>query len=414
MLSLLFVIIGLILIGIQTKRENSLINLITLFVGPYVVIVLINNLFAYKAGFYIISSNVLLMLMSTFFFFTIGTYIATPTMMPRIEEADNDFRVEQYRMNGMINVLLIIGVIGIFKLLLTIRAGSFSSSGFESSEGLMGLGIVGHALLLSYSISPIVFLYWIDHKKNLKALVSIILIAVVTFSSFIKYNILGFVVSLFIFVTIYKKSIARKGLIILIGSVAGIFVLNYFLGFILRGISVQSSFYTNQFWDYTAGSVIYDNYIFRIDLEGSGNSLFYRLGTFIFALPNMFLNRFFGFTVFPHVQKAARQVGTMYGQTSNVVDAIGYLFPKGDVFQIIIFYFLQIVFGVLFMRIYCRQMRKNRFNTFSCNFSTYFVFFSFFGNFYINSAPWEILVYSLIIPNLFLIRTNVLKGRISL
>ena len=87
----------------------------------------------------------------------------------------------------------------------------------------------------------------------------------------------------------------------------------------------------------------------------------------------------------------------LYGTScDNVTDAFGYLYPaKGDVGEHILYFFIMIVLGAMFSSAYVRAKRRDSlFNTYIVNLITYFVFFSFFGTFYINPGPWEMLIYA--------------------
>lgn len=416
MILAVFVFFTVLMIIIQSKREKNIVNLVSLLMVPYVFITLGNNLFVYKMGFYLIDDRVLLMLLSAFVSFFMGVLIISPRDVPLLLEEDNKFRFEQYNIPAMIKTLFIIGIVGFIKLGYMIYSGNLRIALLEDSTGHLNGGFVGHLLLLSYSILPIVFLYWLENKKKISCLISILLIVVVTFSSFVKYNVIGLAVNLFIFILMYKKSLLKKAVFILVGFTIIAFVGNYAITFWMNNSNANSTFYFNHLWVYISGSVIYDNHIFDRIINPE-LSIFYKLGTFIFALPNMFIQKLTGgFRLFPHIKKDFLNVGSHYGQTSNVTDAIGYIFPSGGgVFDIIVFIIVMFFIGLIFSRIYTKgKRRSNRFDTFTCNFLTYFVFFSFFGTFYINPGPWEILVYSIIIPRLFLYGTNLRKGVIRL
>ena len=353
--------------------------------------------------------------MSSMIVFFIGAMFVTPHEIPIIYEEDNNTRYDQYKIDSMANFVILLGVIAIIKLIQLILTGGFRSN-FDDMEGVMGNGIVGHLLLLSYSLIPILFLYWLDHKRKVKCILAIILILIVTFATFVKYNIIGVIVSLFICTTIYKKSLLKRSLMIMFSTVVAIFVINYAMGFVIRSISVDNSFYLNHFWVYAGGSVINDNGIFTGTVNNDFGVL-YRLCIFLFALPNMFIKKFSGGVgVFPHVKKPFLSIGNKYGMQSNVVDAFGYLYPYGKgTFEYVIYYFSIFLLGMIFTSIYVKSKRNSKyFNVFGINFMTYFVFFSFFGTFYINSGPWEILVYSALIPCLFLTETKLRHGKIKI
>lgn len=411
LMSIFFVILCVAIIYLQKLREKNWVNLVSILIAPYVILVFINNFFVYKIGFYKIEDPVLVMLLSAFCLFYIGgiPFHVENSLLNREEE--NLEKFQTYHMKKMVIFLYIVGTIGLIKLAVLFVSGQFSIANIDAAEGIMGNGLVGHLLMSSYAVSPIVFLYW-TYTKKLKHLLPVLLIMIVTFSSLVKYNIVGVFVSLFIFLMLYKKSLLKKAIIILVTAVVAIFIGNYALTFFIKGETASMQFYLNHLWAYMSGSLIYDNYIFisgiRTDL-----SIFYKLGTFLCALPNMFLNKLFGTVWFPHARQNDLLISS-FGETSNIVDAVGYIFPsKGSAFEMCVFGVVILMIGFLFAAIYRKNMHKSkRFNTFIANFLCYFVFFSFFGTFYIHSGPWEILVYSVVVPQLFYKRKAGQRGKI--
>lgn len=398
--TIVFLSITFLLIYLQKRRENNWINLISILMTPYFVLVFLNNFFIYKTGFYKINDSVLIMLLVSFLLFYVGGRVFNVRGVFLNQENENLDKFKNYNMNSMIVFLYAIGIIALLKLLTLYLGGQFNSSNVDAAEGIMGNGPVGHLLLCSYAILPIVFLYW-TYTKKIWHLIPVLLIFVATFATLVKYNIIGVFVSLFIFLLIYKKSILKRAVLVLVFAVLAIFIGNYTLTFAIKGVNVSSSFYLGHLWTYMSGSLIYDNYIFTKGIR-VGISTGYKLMTFLSALPNMFINAISGAKIFPHERQQDLLISS-FGENSNVVDAIGYLFPsKGDISDIILYGMVIFIIGFIFTGIYKWGMKKSdMFNTFIANFLSYFVFFSFFGTFYINSSPWEILVYSLIIPSLF-------------
>lgn len=405
----------ILIVLFQYWREHNIMNCVSILIVPYIIIVFLNKVIFEKLGFNKISDEVLLLLITSFISFFIGSMIATPNTIPIICEEDNELRYEKYNISAMANFVIILGIIGTIKLVQLILTGSFRTN-FDEMEGVMGNGIVGHLLLVTYALVPILFLYWIDHKKEIKCIIAVLLIVSVTFSTFVKYSVIGIIVSIFICTTIYKKSLLKKSVLAMVSIVVIVFVANYLIGFVLRNIKVDNTFYLNHFWIYAGGSVLYDNGIFNGAVTNE-QSILYRLCIFLFALPNMFIKKLDnGIGIFQHIKKPFISIGSGYGMQSNVVDALGYLFPyKHGVIEIMLYYILLFVFGFFFTRIYIKSKRNSKyFNIFVVNFLTYFVFFSFFGTFYINSAPWEILIYSAIVPCLFLKRSDIFHGVIRI
>lgn len=399
MIFLLFLSVSSIIIFLSYKKQKNIINPISLLMMPYLLLVLFNNTLAYSIGFYKVDDKVLVMYSLSFIFYYIGTIFSSINNKKiYLREDYNKFRFLNYKINLMTNVLLIIGIIGLIRLFYLIKVFSFSEF-----EGMMGNGIVGHLILLSYSLAPIVFLYWLDNKKKIKCLIAVILILIATFSTFIKYNAIGFIINIFIFVSLYKKSILKKSVIIIMFIIIILFVSNYAISFYFFNIKASTEFYLKHFFKYSFGSLINTNHIF---LEGINIhlNLFSKVMIFFFALPNMFFNKFLGRIYFPWTIAKYNFYFVSSDEKSNVLDAIGFLYPShGKIAEIIIFYFFILVIGYIFYKIYIHSIKKRLiFSTLISNFMTYFIFLSFFGTFYILSSPWEILIYSIFIPKLFL------------
>ena len=398
MITVLFLIVTVSMIVFQRYHEGRWLNLISLLMAPYVVIVSLNNFLVYKMGFYKISDDVIIMLMMAFIPFFLGS-LPFRYKTKTHPESKNAFLLQQYNVTRIKWYLYFVGLIGIIKAIILFRQGAFFND-IDDSEGIMGNGIVAHMLLSTYSVLPIYFLHW-TYKKDLKGLIPVILILIVAFSSLIKYNVIGPIITLFIFVSIYRTSLLRKASIGLGIFVALFFVANYAIGFAIAGSDVPPEFYIGHFWKYFSGSVIYDNYIFTSGIRVD-TSLFYKLMTFLFALPNMFFGKLFDVTYFPHVGQQMRDVSD-FGEQSNVVDVVGYIYPsRGEGSDILLFMIFYFVIGFFFSFLYKKRLeRVRRLDTFITNFLTYFVFLSFFAPFFVLTNPWEIIIWALIMPYFF-------------
>lgn len=402
MVIFIFIFVISTVIIIQYYKERRWVNLISVLATPYLILVTFNNLFVYKYGFYKISDQVLWMIMIGIVCFYVGTLPVKNSYALQSSENENYKLLQKYNIKTMTVLLYMIAVLGFLKVYQMFSSGAFDKENFGDAEGVIGNGVVGHLLNFSYSIAPFVFLYWTYHKSKILYLLPVLLLILVTFGTFIKYNVIGLFVTLFMFIMIYRKSLLRKAIIVLVSITCIVFVSNYAVGFFLSDVEVDSSFYINHLWNYASGSLIYDNYIFGYHGVRVGVSIWYKLMTFICGLPNMFIYKLSGDKIFPH-ERQDDLVISSDGTTSNVVDAIGYIYPShGDFYEILCFCAVIMLIGFFSALIYKKGMAKSkRIHSFLAVYITYFVFFSFFGTFYIVSGPWEILVYSLIIPQLF-------------
>ena len=391
------------MIVFQRYREGRWLNLISLLMAPYIIMVFFNNFFVYKLGFYKIRDDVLLMFLGAFVSFFLGTLFFKHKSGVSTEKQNNVI-LQHYNMTAIRYFLYIVGVLGLLQAYIYFRQSVFLSQDVDS-EGVMGNGPIGHMLLASYSVLPIYFLNW-TYKKKWIDLIPILLVLLVAFTSLIKYNVLGPVVTLFIFISLYRKSLLRKASIGMGIFVAIFFVANYAIGFAIAGSDVDLRFYLGHFWAYFSGSAIYDNYIFSSGIR-VGVDIFYKMMTFLMGLPNMFILKLTGDKIFPHEGQVFRDISD-FGEDSNIVDVIGYLYPsKGDSLDIVIFLLVIFMTGVLFSYLYKRALSsKNSYSPFIANFLTYFVFLAFYAPFFVLPAPWEIVVWALLLPSLFLKRKN--------
>lgn len=413
MSEILFVFFCGAIIWIQYQKEKNMINLISLLAAPYMILVPLNNFFMVRNGFYKIGDSVLLMVGSSITVFFLGTLFITPKKLPKLSESDNDIRYDKYNIKNMSSFILFVDFFCLLKFLRLYKDGMFSGANIDSAEGIMGTGTAGHLMLSCYCVLPIVFMYWLDHKKEIRNLIAVILFALVSFSTFVKYNIISIFVCIFIFVCIYKKSLLKRMFFSLGVFTIAVFVLNYFITFTAKQIKVGAVFYTNHFWTYASGSLIYDNYIFDPGFN-TDLSFGYRILSLIFAFPNMFIQKVTGGGyAFPAASGGNRIIGSN-GATSNVTDAFGFLFPsKASVEEYLFYYIFIFMLGLVFARLYEKaKLRAEYFDTFIVNLLVFFVFFSFFGSFYIHAAPWEILIDSFILPSVFLKKSQILEGKL--
>lgn len=396
----LFLFISSIIVFYQWKRERKFVNILSLLIVPYIVIVLVNNLLSYKMGFYKISNDVLLMLSCVFLVIFLSTLPFNFKLINH-SELNNKEILKSYNIKAIKVFLYIVGILGISKALILYRQGVLFN--IENDfEGIMGTGPIAHLQLASYSVLPIYFLNW-TYNRKLKDIIPVILILLVAFSTMIKYNTIGPLISLFIFVCIYRKSFLKKAIIGFVLIVLLIFIANYAIGFALLGVDVESTFYLVHFWKYFAGSLINDNYIFSSGIN-VGVNIFDKFMIFIFALPNMFINKIFGITIYPYEMLSWHDHPISdLGEMSNVTDVFGFLYPsKGDFSEILWFIIVVFIVSIFIVYIYVKvTSRQNTFSPFISIMLTYFVALDFYSPFFVLAGPWEILVWSLVIPSLF-------------
>jgi len=399
----LFIIYGAISIYASRKLHNTFINPYTVLSAPYMFVVLLNKVWGEKIGFYPIGDMTLTVIGGGLICFFIGTLIASgrvSIILKNYVYPDNSQRLDNYRMKSMLYYSFVVTVISLLKALLIIRSMGFSGL---TREGTLVAGLVGHLLLTAYPLQPFMFYYWLKNKKKVIYLISFLLFLVVLFCSFVKYHIIGMIVICYLFVVLTERKYLKKGAILLVALVVTLFILNYIVDFVSNNVysRVQSSFYFNHFWKYLTGAVINGDRYYTGSIGGVAG-IGYKLMTFLMALPNMFIFALTGKKVFPY--ESIRMTRVSYvGEYSNVIDAISYMYSsETGIIGVIGFGLFFVLFGIAMELLFLKNIfRVQNLQIFISTVVTFFLFFSFFGTFYINSMPWEIAIYSALIPQLF-------------
>ena len=421
MLSIGFSLMCGLLIYICYYVSHDMINVISVFTVPYMLIIPINNLFMVRNGFYLISSQTICLIGSALLCIFTGYIIANViTKTHKRNNREREQAIENmfihYNIQKMLKYTFIVEAIAFLRLIITIIKNGIVYISTESFAGYMVSGPIGHLLLTIYPLVPILFLYWLKNKRKVAYLVSTVICILLLFTTFVKYHVIGMMVLIFLFVSLEDKRYIRKGLIIVSAVAMSAFVLNYFVSFVLRGTAanIAQDYYFNHLWNYMAGSLIYDNRIFTTGIRVD-TTIFYKLGTALFAVPNAFLSAMFNIRIIPHVALPPLPVASN-GQYGNVVDAFGYYFPsKGSPIEIAFYFVFMIFIGFIFTWIYQAAMsQRSTFKVPLCVFLTFYIFFSFFGTFYNMLPPWEILGWSLIILPIFDRRIRIKIGKYTL
>lgn len=393
-----FVIIIAILIIWSVRIAKSILNVFSVLSIPYLLIVPINNLLISNYGFFEISSQTLLMLSIGLVCFFIGFAMANKiNPLTRNSHVMQQIDLKIFNMRHILRYVLFVEALTIMRFMYIILTNGISFITTEMYEGILTRGPMGHLLLSIYPLIPIIFFYWLKNKKKWGYLIATLIGVFVLFLTLVKYHVIGMLVLLYFFSIMNDKSYLRKGSISIVIIVLSCFIGNYLFQFTINDTAykVDNSYYFQHLWNYISGSLIYDNYIFTNGLR-IGTDIFYKLGTFICAPINMFLN-IANITLFPHERQDFRFVSNT-GEQGNVCDAIGYLYPSRGFNEDIMMFIIVLVFiGFIVTSVYnklWKSANRQNFVVTICVLLTFFVFFSFFGTFYVTPVPWEILFWS--------------------
>ncbi len=400
-MALIFTIGCILLTGLSCLTARRVLNVVAILIIPYALLVPVNNYMMVRFGFYPINDEVLWMLLGAFICFFLGSaavdsFFSRRQIPGEMELLKGRDGISEINWDAMFFYACAVALITFLRLALFVRGHGMSAVGEEAFSGYLTSGMAGHIFLSSAPLIPVMFYYWLKNPGRIRFLLAVLCLTGLFFMTMIKYHVISIAIATYFLAAVEDKKYLKTGGILLAAGGVGVFLMNYFFSFLVRGVAgnIDNSFYMNHFWNYAAGSLVYDNRIFINGIR-TDVSIFYKLGSFVAAPVNLFLVGLFGFRLFPHETQRHYLVADN-GEKGNVIDAIGYLFPsKGSVVDILIFGIVILLLGALFSWIfhsmYMKSVRENRLPVMLAFFMTYFVFLSFFGTFYINLVPYEIL-----------------------
>ena len=393
---------------LSKKLTGTVFNSFLLIMGPYLIIIIINNIFAYKFGFFKISNGAILVHLLAFSSFFAGAAYKVGIINPLKNKLNRKrhFASSQIDINDpsflrFINIFVtVVGLLCLANIFLSFR--TLNSVGGGNLEHLAAKGVLGHLLLGARIFVPILLDVGLQ-KKNKRYLFSSILIIIVTFSSFIKYHIIGLTLYLYsYFFWKNRKKIIKYTFLLIIGVFA-LFSVNYIIDFLSKGLTYDfygSDYYVRKFWHYIAGGTIKVN-----DLVGN-ETVTYNMFDFIIhnaaAYPNMFIQKV-GLDViepFGHFGTVEGFTPIGYNINSNVISFLGQMYNNGAIMP---FVFLTFLFGLIAQSCWDAIRFSSKVNkVLSSSIIFSFFLFSFFHNMWRGAIqPWELTIFAYILPVLF-------------
>lgn len=416
--TIIFVLVCGIIVFTSYYISHDMINIVSVFTVPYIVIVPINNFIMIKRGFYMISEQVLCLIGGSLFCIFVG-YIAANTYL-KLHKRANIYQEQElekkfscHRMQAMLRYVIAVEILVTIRLICMIFTNGLAYISTENFAGYMMSGPLGHLLLTIYPLVPILFLYWLKNMKQALYLITTIVCIGLLFTTFVKYHVVGIIVLIYFFVSLEDRKYLCKGLIIVSVTAISAFILNYFVTFLLRGTASRASqdYYFNHLWNYMAGSLIHDNLIFTSGINVGMSS--------VFKFARAMLTPFYVLAI-SLLDISIEPLGTVThiidfvpmgtnGEWGNIIDAFGYFFPsKGNSIEIILHFIILILIGLIFTLLYNNLIKESdKFHITISVILDFFCFFSFFGIMYNLLPPWEILVYSIVLPKLFDCKTKI-------
>lgn len=381
--------------------RKSVFDSFVLVIGPYIGIVILNNTIFLNFDFYRVSDLTILIYCVSMLAYYIGSFISHYISNHAnffIDRSNTMIEKKKINYNAIYCYVYFCIIVRILDLAIKFIQHGFTTMFSNDMSLFKTEGISAHLMIGITPLCAILMYHWMNTKKK-KYLYLVIFSVLVKFLSFTKYDVISILLVIAIYITLNNKGLVKKIMIPTLFLIVIFFVSNYFVGFVMRGFSVNNSFYLNHMWSYIAGGTLN---LENVSTYFGGNKL--PLLSWLFMLlssfPNMFSYKLIGIPISSYVFETvlpAFKIGMT--QTSNVISIIGTIYVHTEWLQ-----FILVIFIWGFITEYLYNKAKYSYNEgYRVTISVYIAFcvLSFFGCFFALSAPWEMMIQGYLLLSFF-------------
>lgn len=407
---ILFIAAIVFLMGMTIKQrlDRSIFNDYLIVIGPYVVILLINNMFMVQHfSFYEISRDAqiaILIAETAYLSGSIGGSLLTNRYINtyhRMQVQQEETLFLHFGGACLYTVFACMTVaVHICTQILRLGLSNVTQNDFEA---LKLSGISGHLFISVYALVPIIF-YEAVQRKSWIGFGTCALAMLCAFSTFVKYNVILMLLIIGLYYVIRKPEAMKKAILLLAGGIVLLFAGNYAMLFLTQAADTNNMlrFLISHLWMYISSGTMMMNYtIGNIGVHYTVLDFFIQS---FGAVPNMFLSVVSNFqfqTVhsFSSVLDGMQRMSST-GEMSNALSVLAMLYSDGG--NIPSFSIIMAVWGCVtsvamqWTKLHC----THRVETVGVIFLAYSML-SFFGNYWELTMPWEMLVYALLFSVLF-------------
>ena len=381
--------------GIEYKLTKRWFTPSALLGWPFLVVILMTNLIGEKYEFYSISLNTIDQIIIGIILFSLGSIFAN---IIKGSNKNKFYKLSKYngdldgRINSIVNYTYVVVVITLIRLIIYMnKYGVNNFIATDGAEGILMSGIFSHLLLSVYPLTAIITSYAI-RKKKYSYLIPVISIIGLVYFTFVKYHLIVLVLIIIIYLNIENPKMFYKTIPVLIIAPIIIFIINYLSKFNASGVQVKEGYIFNHLINYLSGGLIYNSVNPNFVYNNYGIS---EIVIMIFmVIPNLFTNFLFGFKYYAYEPLPFVSMG-LNGEVGNVLNTISFLFTSRE---FIATCFIIIVWGFILGLLYTKV--KINYSLLATVYS--FTLLSFYATFYVLTPPWEMIIFSIIMPRLFM------------
>lgn len=374
----------------------------TILAWPYVFIILINSLFGEKLRFYLINISTIEEITIGIICFWVGSLVALAIKkcikFKKIVIKKQLILEDEYHINKIARFTTVIASVNFIRLFYYFY--KFGINNFIANDGMNSIlmtGILCHFLLATYPLTGILMSYYLSNKK-IKYLIPVVMVMILAYFTFTKYHLISLVLIIIIYINIENPKMLLKTLPIFISLPILIFFANYIMNFNARGISANEGYLLNHLINYLSGGILYDSLNPNFTYNNYGLAELVLLC--FMALPNVFTRFLFGSTYYMFEQIPFLYMGSN-GERGNVINTISFFFSSDNMIGTCLF--------ICILGFVVSSISVNSFKNFPLISVVYtFTFLSFYATFLVLTPPWEMIIFSIIIPKLFIKKSYML------
>ena len=392
---LLAVFLGLI--WIAKKTCGTVYNGFFFVMGPYVFIILIDNLLFKNMGFNPVRDKAISVYLMTMLLFFVGSSIGT-LLASNIKTDFKIYRLSDINAGTLRAVCIFSEVFVMLDILLHIAR--YGISRFVSGEDSTNRSsISAHLTLLIIVLCVLLFDYYLENRHKIDLFLLLAAFGII-FSSFKKYHIISTLLIIFIYISVRWPKYIKKLGIVTLTLIVFFFMTNYVLNFLATNVTgVPKDFYMNHLWGYIAGGVL--NLDAALDYFGT-QSYHLSLGAWIIqmitAFPSLITNKLFGFTFTDYTFYLRVPFFSLGGDNiSNVLCIPAAACVQGNAASYSLF---SVFFGAVVEYAFIRAKTNQSVRSLlTASIFLSFCMLSFFASFFELIGPWEeMIIASLIVP----------------
>lgn len=380
------------------KRKGTIFDPFFFVMGPYVVLIAINNIFMTGLGFFKISGSAILLHIIAMLLFFVGYYFADYLVASNVRLGTVATNKCSKNTNMDTVKLLLIIAHGILLIDRIYRLAAYGAVNFIAGGEYGPSSIPAHTEILIVPLSIILLENDIiaAGKKNRTSIILVAISALFLFSTFIKYHIISGILIAVVFIGMKHPKLFTKIGMLCIGLVVAFFVGNYAVSFFAQDLAPDVSFYIKHLWGYIAGGTInLDGAVAFFDQNDTQLSIGKWLASMVTSFPNMFYYKLFGNNLINYSFHVLMPNFDLGASDSNVLSVLAAAYCQTNKF---VFGIFMLGWGFLCQWVYASALKRNEER--GLLIASIFIGFnllSFFASFFELSHPWEMMIQTFLI-----------------